>query len=137
MRHQEEDDFDPRVLKDGESYRVPLRLCDSLQRDIAQHFAQQAQPLCVTDQFGVTVGLHRPGPRILTGGKVGDQLVRDSALADRAAAYRDYERTITRAWRNEGEDGDDCDASNSSARANAATAYAAYAAELAEAWRGK
>jgi hypothetical protein len=94
MRQQDEDDFDERgLLKDGHSFRVPHRMLDSVQRSVAQHFQLQRPkdsaafprpnrgPL-ITDAWGGTAGLHRPGWRI-----IGDKLMRDGARDERQRAY--------------------------------------------------
>jgi hypothetical protein len=89
---QDDHDFendDPNILRDGERMRVPMSMADSTSRDIAEHFARQRAQLAardspafrrpargplVTDQFGGTAGLHKPGPRLESGGNRGDQL---------------------------------------------------------------
>ena len=84
MRRLEDDDFDENgLLKDGHRYRVPHRMIDSKRGD-------------------ARLGLHRPGPRVLTGGKAADQWMREGAQAARDEAYADYEHGITNSW----QDGD-------------------------------
>jgi hypothetical protein len=68
----DDDDFDERgILKDGRSFRVPARMQDGMQRDIADHFAQLTgrdstvfprlnQRPFISDAWGGTADLHRP-----------------------------------------------------------------------------
>jgi hypothetical protein len=78
MRRRHDDDDDD-ALRDGESVRVPLMLCDA-----------------VTPEFafgGVDVSGHQPGYRHVT-----DAAVRDARKAARAA-YDEYCSRISNAWR--------------------------------------
>jgi hypothetical protein len=102
-RHHHDDDDDDRILKDGERMRVPMRMCDSLQRQVARHFgtlSDDAGPLRITDTTGSRFGLHRPGFRIATGGNedawLDRAIARDAVEEARAA----YEEELTNAWRN-------------------------------------
>lgn len=76
----DEDAFDENgILKDGHTYRVPLRLCDSAQRQVAAYAA------------GMTSGrLNRPGFA-----RVSDA-VRDLKNAE----YDRYEKSLQDAWMN-------------------------------------
>ena len=124
---EEDKDFVNGILRDGGRYRVPVKMLDSIQRSVRENFKQ----LKVADQFGDDgLGLCRPGPRVLAGGSIGDQLVRDGAARDRAEAYQDWERDATNAWR----DADALTDIKKSAN-DAADAYAAYDDDLENAWR--
>jgi hypothetical protein len=117
MRH-EDDDFDENgVLKDGHSFRVPIRMMDSMQRSIAKHF-EQTRPKLVTAADGATMGLHRPGYRIETGGNANDRLVRDVNRYARDCAYDRYDYDVSNAWKHRDEWPDDDDA-DTEARAGA------------------
>jgi hypothetical protein len=97
MPHREDDAFDESgLLRDGATYRVPHRMMDALQRDVARHY--DAGPLRVTDQHGSALGLHRPGWRVETGGNVGDQLVRDGLRRDAQAAYDAVKYRLSNAY---------------------------------------
>ena len=64
-----DEDFDERgILRDGHTLRVPLMMCDSLQRSVALADANNA-PMHVVDGQGSTDGLNRPGSRHLIAGK--------------------------------------------------------------------
>ncbi len=89
LRRRYDEDGDDPILRDGERLHVPLRMADSMQRDIG-----------VVDTFGGTQGLQRPGWRLETGGSQCDQLLRDRAYHDREAAYADYHDELTCAWQN-------------------------------------
>jgi hypothetical protein len=112
MRH-DDDDFDENgILKDGRTFRVPVKMMDSMQRDIAHHFEQRQRPKdsaafprpsnggpLVTDQWCGTAGLHRPGYRIESGGNVGDQLVRDGTADEIQRARDRYDYDVSNAWK--------------------------------------
>jgi hypothetical protein len=163
-KHQDnEDDFDEQgLLRDGRTYRVPLRMMDGVSRAIADHIKQTVD---ITDHFGdASLGLHRPGFRKLDGGNEGDAILRKAEMRDRAEAYQDYERDAESGWKTDAwgaqNAGDVCtingnpghlkmvngemtcvpDAKDAVSdlrdQANdAANAYSAYEDELAEAWR--
>jgi hypothetical protein len=91
----DDDDFENGVLKDGHSFRVPFRMCDSLQRSVAQHFSGRNSPPMrdatrLHDGHGGRVG-HKPG------------FIVSDAVADDACrkAYRDYSDALTNAWRHD------------------------------------
>ena len=114
---QDDHDFendDPNILRDGERMRVPMSMANSMSRDIAEHFARQRAQLAardspafrrpargplVTDQFGGMAGLHKPGPRLESGGNRSDQLVRDGARAEIQRAHDEYRQELENAWR--------------------------------------
>jgi hypothetical protein len=88
QRYQDDDDFDERgILKDGHACRVSLMDSDSLspmQLDVARSSVQ------VVDGQGGTQGLSRPGWRLPAN---------DALLQASDAAYEDYRRALTSAWR--------------------------------------
>jgi hypothetical protein len=82
FHHTEDDDTDLRkVLKDGEHLHVPLRMMDSLQRDIGHHFARGS------DGTDSALASHRPGYRIS-----------DAAQRD-LNVYTVYDADVQTAWR--------------------------------------
>jgi hypothetical protein len=96
--HDDANDLDEHgVLRDGRSLRTPMWAMDSLQKGIADH-AQNVQPRRITSADASTLGLHKPGWRIETGGNVRDQLVRDGAALDRAELYRLYDEAKAREY---------------------------------------
>jgi hypothetical protein len=101
-RRSNDDDDDDRILGDGEVLRVPMRMCDALQREVARHFGtlRDAGPQRITDTADSRFGLHRPGFRIVTGGnedaRLDRAIARDAVEEARAA----YEEELTNAWRN-------------------------------------
>jgi hypothetical protein len=104
MTQKDDDDFDENgVLKDGRSYRVPLKMCDSMQRSIAKHFQHRS---IVTAADGSTMGLHRPGARIASGG---NRAVRDALAAEAQRARDQYEYDLVNAWRKPHNVTDDAD----------------------------
>jgi len=79
MRKVTDDDFDENgLLKDGHTYRVPMRMADSN-----------------STRRTLDAALHRPGFRAATA-------LDDAALADardaREQAYRDYDERVSTAW---------------------------------------
>jgi hypothetical protein len=117
MANDHDDAFDEDgLLRDGCSFRVPHWMLDSLQRDVAAHAASAIRPrdsaafprprrgTCVTDQWGGTAGLHRPGYRFAAGGSVGDAMLRESNAEEVQAAYDIYAHRLTTAWRDTGND---------------------------------
>jgi hypothetical protein len=104
------------LLRDGRSFRVPHRMLDSLQRDVAAHAASTIRPrdsaafprprrgTFVTDQWGGTAFLHRPGYRFAAGGSVGDEMLRESDAEELHDIYAAYDHRLTNAWRDAGND---------------------------------
>ena len=92
-RHQHDDEaFDERgVLRDGQRLRVPLTLMDGID-PMQQAVARES--LRVTDGQGGVAGLHRPGFRIFATDATSE------AMRARDAAYRDYEQSLTTAYKN-------------------------------------
>jgi hypothetical protein len=141
-RHQRDEDDDDRILKDGERMRVPMRMCDSLQRQVARHFGtlSDAGPLRIADTTASPFGLHRPGFRIAIGGNedawLDRAIARDAVEEARAA----YEEELTNAWRNPPTSGR-CGPSDRATGAtpisdDRAAAYTEYEEFLRNAWRG-
>ena len=126
----EEDAFDENgVLKDGHSYRVPMRMLDSLQRAVHEHVAGR-QKVRIHD-----APLHQPG------------FVRDArSVEERRKIYDEYDGTVSNAWKNpptsrkgvSGSQAAESDRQGSGRDAKDAkqAAYAAYEAYIANAWRG-
>ena len=125
--HRYEDDDDDNIdsiLKDGEVLRVPLRLMDSYQRSVYEHFHDAGRLTCVTDAAGGTIGLHRPGFR------VADGVVRDTSH------YDAYERDLTTAWKQDVADPPNRQGRDSMpVRDEREQAYADYETRIQNAWR--
>ena len=99
-RHQHEDAdddaFDERgLLRDGARLHVPMFAMDGMQQAIAR------ESLRVTDGQGGVAGLHQPGFRIFATDATSE------AMRARDAAYRDYEQSLTTAYKNPVGFGDD------------------------------
>jgi hypothetical protein len=85
--HYDSDDdaFEGGVLKNGRSYKVPMRFADSVSGSSRNHFAR------IHDGNGNSgAALQRPGFRVV------DELARDEAKV----AYQQYEASIQNEWRN-------------------------------------
>jgi hypothetical protein len=101
FHHNDDDDddaFDSNgLLKDGRTFKVPTRMLDSYQRDIAKHFRRPF----VTDASGdSTFGLHKPGFRVpAAGGHAGDRALRDATREEVEAARDRYIYDISNAWK--------------------------------------
>lgn len=134
--HDDEDEaFENGILKDGARYSVPLRLMDSWQRDVAQHF----------DKTGGERYPRTPGFIVRDG-------VIRTVLDD---CYDTYDAAISLAWKkpsdaakptkpkkqepNEDEDGDgdEGDEGFEDARKVLADAYESYDAAISAAWKNK
>jgi hypothetical protein len=118
QKFYDEDEGDD-IVKDGQHVRVPMMLCDSFQRDVAQHYGRRAQ---VVDAFGLPAGQRR-----------GYAFVDTSSDDLRISAYADAARRSSNAWRPaakipvvEGK------VTTGDARANA---YATYKERITNAWR--
>ena len=143
-------DDDPRVderglLRDGESFRVPMIMRDSAnawRNDMHAHFLAQdsvrGSKALVTDGSSDPLALHRPGWRYST-----DASARMTADASKQAAYAEADRRDANAWRGETgttdpfidqREGDLC--TNRQRRVDAREqAYLDYDREQAERWR--
>lgn len=55
-RNQYDGDEGNDIVKDGEHVRVPMMLCDAMQRDVAQYCGR---PVQVVDAFGMPAGQKR------------------------------------------------------------------------------
>jgi hypothetical protein len=95
------------ILRDGARWRVPMRMMDSMQRDLDQHFAEAEsrdsrwarRGAHVTDGRGnCPLSLHRPGPRVLDGGNDSEKV--RAARDEAEVAYQQYEAAIQSEWRN-------------------------------------
>jgi hypothetical protein len=133
----DDDDFDENgLLKDGRSVRIRMSMMDSDHFDPVQQAMAPAY-VRVTDGQSGTAGLHRPGFRIPAN---------NSLVRARDAAYSDYERELTTAWRGNRSRPDasaeqTCPACEDSGEIGTdhqqrmAQLYDAYDTELREAWR--
>ncbi len=95
--NDDDDDFDENgILRDGRTFRVPMRALDSLQRDVAEHFggrkAVQAGQKIVDGYGQGGLALNRPGFRMNATGQ-NDQSFYDEYDARIATAYRDADHT--------------------------------------------
>jgi len=116
-RRRTDHDDDERVLRDGETLRVPLTMLDSLQRDIAQHFGR------VRDALGNEgLSLQRPGFRVL------DRLSNDEC----ERAYQDVANAMTTAWKGNDKPKPVRQDATEDARQ---MEYDRYSTELRDAWR--
>jgi hypothetical protein len=107
-----DDPFDENeVLKDGRVFRVDAQMQDGMTPEMRDAVTRQMQPrdskaFPRTGQMQVvdgstkgTMGLHKPGPRVLAGGTPGDHWLRDGLHDEAQLAYADYEDRLTNAWR--------------------------------------
>ena len=143
----DDDVFDERgILRDGRRYRVPANMMDAIDRTVRDRVAAEIRPRysaafprpkrgpLITDQFGGTLGLHRPGPRIESGGNRGDQLVRDGARDEIQRAHDEYRRELENAWRDALADPDEQPQRDISVD-DAENAYAEYDAWIEQQWQ--
>ena len=138
----EEEEEEDAILRDGQSFRVPLYMRDGIinpdltptQRGKAMHQTEDA----AARKFGLTDGLqlHRPGFRYNT----------DAAAVERSRqAYADAEAADANAWRDTASVKPSASSAadpGNSQRKGAATdaraeAYRAYDEEMQNAWRGR
>ena len=138
--------FENGTLKDTERMRVPMYMCDSLQKSVAQTFAD----VQLTDE---QLALHRPGYRIGT---------TDTAARDARIARAEYIYDLENSYKNPmhaatgAREGDQCsidgspghlrmvdgkltctpDQTQDAMTTDMAEVYAAYAAEISQRWRG-
>jgi hypothetical protein len=92
LRRYEDDD----VLLDGQTMRVPMRMMDAAASPLRR---SRSNPTTVTDAAGGTIGLHRPGYRIATGGNEATKAMREANRDWRDAAYDTYERELRDAYK--------------------------------------
>jgi hypothetical protein len=83
------DDEGDEIVKDGEHVRVPMMLCDAMQRDVAAHYTRQR----FTDGIGRS---HQPGHRFIN--TTSNSELRDASDA-RDMAYAELEKRSAAAWR--------------------------------------
>jgi len=91
MTRRQYDDEGDDILKDGESLHVPIYLLDSVQREIATHYARRAQ---VVDAIGRPCG-NRPGHAFVSTSSG----LQDAAIDTRDIAYAELEKRSAAAWR--------------------------------------
>ena len=92
MRYTDEEDenFENGILKDKHAYKVPLRLCDAMSKEVAKHASNLAKPTKqhLTDGYGnAGLALHRPGARLLAGGSARTQSAWDAVTRATEEAY--------------------------------------------------
>lgn len=95
------------ILKDGRTYRVPMRFCDALQQSVAacsanarvRHTERPTHAL-ITDVHGDPLELQRPGFRILSGDSYEARTVRDRARDECERAYEAADKELKNAFRN-------------------------------------
>jgi hypothetical protein len=88
-RNQYDEDEGDDIVKDGEHVRVPMMLCDAMQRDVAAHYTRQR----FTDGIGRS---HQPGHRFIN--TTSNSELRDASDA-RDMAYAELEKRSAAAWR--------------------------------------
>jgi len=129
---QDDDDaFDENgVLKDGHSYRVPMKMLDSLQKEIHDHTAAFRKVRIID------APLHQPG------------FVRTSRpVAERHAIFDGYDVRVSNAWKNpptsrnrfvgsQPHESDRQGSPRDRTRDARQAAYAEYEAYIANVWRG-
>ena len=97
--HADKDELeDNDILRDGERLRVPMRMMDSMQKEIAH---DHPQPL-VVDALGETgLALHRPGARyLLAPTHTTDAAVQATLRVMRDEAYQQHNVEQSRRWAN-------------------------------------
>jgi hypothetical protein len=99
------------ILKDQRRFKIPMSMADGFTPEMRDAVEQQLRPrdskafpriagrMHITDQFGSTAGLHKPGWRCASGGTLGDGWLRDGLHDEAQLAYADYEDRLTNAWR--------------------------------------
>jgi hypothetical protein len=97
MKRRRDESDDPKVLKDGESFRVPMMMMDSAAPQRTPRF--RPTPERITDAFDTPFGLNKPGYRVATGGELIHQALDYMVKEDRCELYAGYERELTDAWR--------------------------------------
>jgi hypothetical protein len=108
MRNDPDDPFDEHgLLKDGRVWRCPAKMMDSLQGSVARHYQRpqdsaafpRRRGVHVTDAQNGTMGLHRPGWRLPSGGHAGDQALRDAVEEETQTEYEIRDHEVRTAWR--------------------------------------
>src|SRR5450756_643159 len=90
QRHEDEDDDDHRILRDGEFLHVPMMMMDgspnrdltSVQRAVALDSQQRDEAAALRFNLNDAAALHRPGYRFS---------INDAALDAKEQAYRDVD----------------------------------------------
>jgi hypothetical protein len=141
----DDDDDDGRILRDGERVTVGMMMRDSmspLQKAIAEDSRangrdkffrdaiETASPVSVTDAFGSTAGLSRPGYRFLrTGPHTTDHAIHATHEVDEA--YRLHDEEESRRWQGSDREIEVEPITGDSLR----DSYAAYDFYMSNAWR--
>jgi hypothetical protein len=114
MQRYKDNPFDEHgVLRDGHRFRVPTRMLDGYQHDVAQHFQKRGRPrfqdstafprrgsrTFVTAADGGTMNLHKPGFRLADGGSGGDAALRDAVAEESELARGRYLHELASAWK--------------------------------------
>jgi hypothetical protein len=86
MARYDDDAFENGVLRDRARYHVPMQIRDS-------------QAPLITDGTGDSLGLHRPGWRIATGGGERDVVFRDRQRKLIEEAHAEYLDSLCNAWK--------------------------------------
>ena len=127
------------ILKDGGRYRVDVRMCDAMSKDVAKHAANFGKPTKqhITDAYGNDgLALHKPGARMLSGGAPKTQAAWDAMNRVTEQAYALDEHFKANAWRDAILDvSDDDEVYEAAQEAKAADCYQDYATEISEEWR--
>ena len=108
-RYDDDDDrdFDAHgILRDGGRWRVPTRMMDSIQRQVADAWQAEAKAQLNSTVQTVTDGsgdaspfaLGRPGWRIAGGGNQGDRLLRGGLRQLRDEGYVARDAEVSNAW---------------------------------------
>lgn len=123
MKHVEDDEdaFDERgILRDGKTFRLPMRMADSLQRQVRDFAAQQLRD--------ARPPLHRAG--FVYRDAAARQIVQD--------AYRDYDLRQGEAYKTPSVKAapDATDSRRAAAEDRTHDCYSEYDARVASAWRG-
>jgi hypothetical protein len=136
MRNEDEAFDENGVLRDGKSFRVDVRLCDAMQRDVAKH-AQSIKPQHLTDAYGdAGLSLNRPGFRQLAGGAPKTQAAWDALNHATEQAYELDRHFKQNAWRDAILDvSDDDEVYEAAQEAKASDCYQDYATEISQEWR--
>jgi len=142
QRHEDEDDDDHRILRDGEFLHVPMMMMDgspnrdltSVQRAVALDSQQRDEAAALRFNLNDAAALHRPGYRFS---------INDAALDAKEQAYRDVDLAQSNAWRSK--DAEPSDARKGNHREiplrqitgdSRVDAYLSYQEDVENRWRG-
>lgn len=139
IKDEEDADFENGVLRDGGRFRVDVRMCDAMSKDVAKHAANLTKPTrqhLVDGSGNAGLSLNRPGYRMLSGGAPKTQAAWDSLTQATEAAYAADLRYKETAWRDAVIDEDFDNAIDEAAKAaESSDCYADYEAEIRDSWR--